>query len=164
MRLCWAIGIYFFKYTPRTWFRWRSLVLKVFGAKIGKSLHIYPSAKVYMPWNLVVGDYCAVGESVLIYNLGVVEMGNNVTVSHKSHLCAGSHDYTITNLPLLKLPIKICSNVWICSQSFIGPNVIIKEGAVVGACSVVTNNVESWSVVAGNPAKFIKPRVMKNDL
>ena len=114
-----------------------------------------------MPWNLEIGDYSAIGEDALIYNLGKVTLGNNVTVSHRAHLCAGTHDYTEATLPLLKPPITLADNVWVCAQAFIGPDVVIGEGGVVGAAAVVTKNVGSWSVVAGNPAVFIKKRVLK---
>lgn len=53
-------------------------------------------------------------------------------------------------------PIKICAGSWIGSKSIILKGVTIGEGAIVGAGSVVTKNVDPYTVVAGNPAKFIK--------
>lgn len=161
LRVFWGFGKFFFKYSPRIFFSWRVFLLQVFGAKIGHSVHIYPSAIIYMPWQLEVGDFSAIGEDALIYNLGKVTLGNNVTVSHRAHLCAGTHDYSDPSLPLLKPPIVLEDNVWVCSEAFIGANVVVGEGAVVGAAAVVTKNIEAWSVVAGNPAKFIKKRVLK---
>jgi putative colanic acid biosynthesis acetyltransferase WcaF len=58
-------------------------------------------------------------------------------------------------------PIIIKDQSWVAARAFVGPGVTIGEGAVVGACAVVTKDVEPWTVVAGNPAKFIKNRVIK---
>jgi putative colanic acid biosynthesis acetyltransferase WcaF len=62
-------------------------------------------------------------------------------------------------MPLLKPPIEIGDNAWICADAFLGPGVTIGEGAIVGARAVVTKNVPPWTIVAGNPAKFVKNRV-----
>ena len=114
-----------------------------------------------MPWNLEIGDWSAIGEGALIYSLGKVTIGTRATISHRAHLCAGTHDYTSPSLPLIKPPITIGDQCWICADSFIGPNVTIGEGAVVGARAVATKDVEPWSIVAGNPAKRIKERHVK---
>ena len=114
-----------------------------------------------MPWNMEIGDYSGIGEYAYIYNLGKITIGKYATVSQRAHLCAGTHDYTDVKLPLLKPPITIGNKVWICADAFVGPGVEIKEGSIVGARAVVTKNVSSWEIVAGNPAKFIKKRVLK---
>jgi putative colanic acid biosynthesis acetyltransferase WcaF len=94
----------------------------------------------------------------MIYNLGQVTIGQSVTISQRAHLCAGTHDYTKPDMPLLKPPIRIENLAWICADAFVGPGTIIGEGTVVGARAVVTSNVARWTVVAGNPARFIKER------
>lgn len=113
-----------------------------------------------MPWNLEIGDWSSIGEYAFIYNLGKISIGCKTTISHRAHLCAGTHDYSDPALPLQKSPIEIGDQVWICSDSFIGPGTTIGEGVVVGACSVVVTNIDSWVVVAGNPAKAIKKRII----
>ena len=157
-RILWSIFFLFFRYSPRVFFGWRNFMLRLFGAKIGKNVHIYPSAVIYLPWNLKVGNDSSIGEWALIYNLGKIDIGSKATISHRAHLCAGTHKYFKANLPLMRLPIKIGDQVWICSDSFIGPNVIIGNSAIVGAGAVVMKNVKSRQIVAGNPAKFIKLR------
>ncbi len=57
-----------------------------------------------MPWNLEVGDLSSIGENVLIYNLGKVNIGSKTTISHRAHLCAGTHDYTNPILTTRKSP------------------------------------------------------------
>ena len=62
---------------------------------------IYSSTVIWFPWNLEIGDWSAIGEETLIYNLGKVTIGEKATVSHRVHVCAGTHDYTVPALPLL---------------------------------------------------------------
>jgi len=157
-RVLWGFGKLFFRFSPRPCFGWRRFVLRCFGARIGQRVNFYPSARIYFPWNLTVGDWSAVGEDALIYNLGAVTLGEKVTISHRAHLCAGTHDYTQPDLPLLKPPIEIKSQAWICADAFVGPGVIVGEGAIVGARAVVVKNVEPWTIVAGNQAREIKKR------
>ncbi len=137
-------------------------MLKIFGAKIGRNVHIYPSSKIYLPWNLSIGDNSCIGEWSLIYNLGHISIGNSVTISHKVHLCSGTHDYQDKLLPLIKKSISINNFSWICAESFIGPGCKVGEGAIVGARSVVVSNVNPWEIVAGNPSRFIKKRIVKS--
>ena len=105
-----------------------------------------------------MGDWSAIGEHAFIYNLGPIRVGSQVTISQRAHLCAGTHDYSDPTLPLLKPPIEIRDQAWICADAFVGPGVTVGEGAVVGARAVAMRDVEPWHVVAGNPAKFIKIR------
>jgi len=154
----WGFGGVLFRFSPRPCFAWRRAVLRWFGASLGEQVNLYPSSRIYFPWNLTAGDWSAIGEDALIYNLGPVSLGRRVTISHRAHLCAGTHDYTQADLPLLKPPIRIGNEAWICADAFIGPGVTVGEGAVVGACAVVVKDVEPWTVVAGNPARVIKKR------
>lgn len=161
LRVLWGMTSVVFKATPRPFFGVRRWILRFFGAKIGVHVNIYSSATIYFPWNLEIGDYSAIGENSLIYNLGKVTIGQKATISHRAHLCAGSHDYTDPSLPLLKLPIHIGDQAWICADAFVGPGVKIGEGAIVGARGVAISDVAGWEIVAGNPAKFIKQRILK---
>jgi putative colanic acid biosynthesis acetyltransferase WcaF len=161
-RVLWGFGKLLFRFSPRPCFGWRRAVLRCFGASVGKQVNMYSSTRIYFPWNLTVGDWSAIGEEALIYNLGPVTLGQKVTISHRAHLCAGTHDYRQTDLPLLKPPIEIKDQAWICADAFVGPGVTVGEGAVVGACAVVVKNVEPWAVVAGNPARFVKKRILKS--
>ena len=160
-RILWGVIKIFFRLSPRPFFIWRVTLLRLFGAKIGRNVHIYSSSDIYFPWNLEVGDWSSIGENVLIYNLEKVVIGSKTTISHRAHICAGTHDYTDPVLPLKKIPIHIADQVWVCADSFIGPGVHVGEGAVVGARAVVIKDVEEWTVVAGNPAKPIKTRYLK---
>ena len=160
-RVLWAMARPFFRFSPRVCFGWRRFLLRLFGAKVGRRTNIYNTAVIYMPWNLVIGELSSIGEWALIYNLGPIRIGDRATVSQRAHLCAGTHDYADPALPLLKPPISIGDQAWICADAFVGPGVSVGEGAVVGARAVVTRHVEPWVVVAGNPARFAKKRDLK---
>ncbi len=157
-RVLWGLCQPLFRYSLRSMFGWRSWLLRLFGAKIGKAVHIYGSATIYMPWNLEVGDWSSIGEHAYIYNLGQVIIGQQVTISQRAHLCAGTHDYCKPDMPLLKPSIDIGDQVWVCADAFIGPGVSIGEGAVIGARAVAVKHVTAWRVVAGNPAREISIR------
>lgn len=160
-RIIWTAAFPLFRFSPRICFGWRSFLLRLFGAKIGRNVHVYNSATIYMPWNLELGDWSAIGELAYIYNLGPIRIGNRVTISHRAHLCAGTHDHTLPDLPLIKPPININDQAWICADAFIGPGVVVGEGAVVGARAVAMKDVEPWSIVAGNPAHPVGRREFK---
>lgn len=161
-RILWSCASPLFRWSPRICFGWRVRLLRIFGAKIGKNVHVYNSAVIYMPWNLELGDWSAIGELVYVYNLGTVKIGNRVTISHRAHLCAGSHDHTLMDMPLVKPPIVINDQAWICADAYVGPGIVIGTGAIVGARAVVVKDVESWSIVAGNPAKPIGRRELRD--
>jgi len=163
LRVIWMILFPIFRYSPRIFFGWRNFLLRALGANIGKKVQIYQNATIFMPWNLVIGDYSVIGEHAVIYNLGQITIGMNATISQRAHLCAGTHDYTKPDFPLLKPTIHIQNYAWICTDAFIGPAVTVGEGSVVGARAVVIKDVPTRNVVAGNPAKFIKFRKMQNE-
>jgi putative colanic acid biosynthesis acetyltransferase WcaF len=158
-RVLWMIvGKPLFRWSPRPMFGWRRFVLRTFGATVGMGVNIYSSATIYFPWNLSIGDWSSIGEEAMIYNLGPITIGKQVTVSQQAHLCAGTHDHTDPEMPLLKPPITIEDQAWICADAFVGPRVTVGEGAIVGARAVAVNDVDAWSIVGGNPARIIKRR------
>lgn len=140
---------------------WKLFLLKCFGAKIHKTSVVYSSVRIYMPWNLEMHEYTCLAPEVDCYNVDKVILKPHVIVSQKAYLCTASHDITKPNYPLVTAPVVIESQSWVGANAFIGMGVTIGEGAVVGATASVYKNVEPWHVVGGNPAKFIKKRVIK---
>lgn len=139
--------------------RGRCFLLRCFGAQIERLL-IYRSARVYAPWNLKVGDWTCIGPRVEIYNKDRVEIGSGVVISQDVYLCTASHDVTSSSMLLVTHPIVIRDQAWVAAKATVLPGVIVGEGGVIGACSVVTKDVSNWSVVAGNPARVVKKRVI----
>jgi putative colanic acid biosynthesis acetyltransferase WcaF len=157
-RVLWAFGGIGFAWIPRPFSGLRRAVLTLFGAKIGPNANVHSSAILYMPWNVEVGEWAAVGENAFIYSLGKVRIGRNATVSYRAHVCAGTHDFNDPTLPLLKPSVTIEDNAWIGTEAFIGPGVTIGNGAIVGARAVVVKDVPPMHIVAGNPARTVGMR------
>jgi len=160
-RVLWAAAFPFFRLSPRVCFGWRRWLLRLFGASIGRDVHIYPRVEIVIPWNLTIGDQASIGDGALIYNLGPIEVGARTTISHRAHLCSGTHDHRDPVFPLMRLTITIGADAWVCADAFVGPGVEIADGAVVAAAAVVMRNVDAWTVVAGNPAKRVSCRQLR---
>lgn len=143
--------------------KWRVLLLRMFGMKDNGHVGFYPSAKVWAPWNLELGSYVAIDDEVNLYSAAKITIGTKVAISREAFICTASHDITKPNRPLITAPITIGDGVWIGARATILPGVTIGEGAVVAAGAVVVKDVESWTVVGGNPARFIKKRVLKDE-
>ena len=155
-RVLWALVWPFFRLSPRPLWGWRRFLLRAFGANIDKGVHVYPSVRIAIPWNLEIREFAAVGEGAILYSLGPIVIGPRSTVSQYAHLCAGSHDLSSAARTLTKPPVVLESDVWVAADAFIGPGVTIGSGSVVGARAVVVRDVEPNEVVAGNPARSIK--------
>ena len=151
-RVLWGLLRPLFRWSPRPCWCWRNTLLRLFGARIGKRVHVDPSVRIWIPWKLEIGDDAAVGFDALLYNLGMLTIGARATVSQRAHLCGGSHDYRSATMDLIKAPITIGEEAWICADAFVGPGVKVGRGAVVGARAVVVKDVGDGAVVAGNPA------------
>ncbi len=137
------------------------MLLRSFGARIGRNARIDPSVRVWAPWNLAVGEEASLAWGVHCYSVDFITIGDHATVSQESMLCTGSHDVTDPHMRLITATICIEDQAWVCARAFISPGVTVARGAVVGACSVATRDVAAWTIVAGNPARFLKPRVLR---
>ena len=165
MRIAWEFGRWLVHLSPHPCHGWRRAVLRAFGAKVGVQARIAASAHILMPWNVEIGDWAAVGPNVYVYSLGKVRIGRRATVSYRSHVCAGTHDFTDPTIPLLKPPVTIGDDAWVGTEAFIGPGVTVGAGAMVGARAVVIKDIEPLTVVAGHPAVVIgrRPALRRRD-
>lgn len=142
---------------------WRRILLKAFGAEVSNTAVVYSSAKIYLPSNLIMGDYSQIGPEVDCYNVDKIVLKKGATVSQKTYLCSASHSIDEIDGPLITAPIVLEKNSWVAADAFVGMGVTIGEGAIVGARAAVFKDVEPWNVVGGNPAKFIKKRILKEE-
>lgn len=161
-RLMWGITwLLLFRPSPRVFHGWRLSLLQLFGAKIGRGVRVYPSAQVWAPWQLEMGDFSCLGPQVDCYCVAPIRIEAHAVVSQYSYLCSASHDYEQPDLPLITRPIVIGEGAWVAADAFVGMGVTVGTGAVVGARASVFKDVEPWTVVGGNPARFIKKRVLR---
>ena len=153
--VCWWV---LFRPSPRVFYRWRVTLLRLFGARVHRTSRIDPSARVWAPWNLSVGADTSVGHHVDLYNVAPIFLGNRVTVSQESLLCTASHEISDPAMGLTRQAIRLDDESWACARAYLGPGVRLGQGAVAGACAVVTKSVDPWKVVVGNPAAVLKER------
>lgn len=162
LRIWKLIWLVFYLPSPKILNKWRIFLLRFFGADVSWNVFIYSSSKVFAPWLLKMEGRSCLGPNTNIYNLGMVIIKDRVTISQNSFVCNGTHDLSDRNLPLLVGEIIIEQDVFVGANALILPGLSIGEGAVIGAGSVVTKDVDPWIIVAGNPARNINKRVFNN--
>ena len=149
----------FFKLSPQFFYGWRRFLLRSFGAQIGKDVIIRPSAQITYPWKVKIGDYSWIGDEVVLYSLGEIEIGSNSVISQRSYICTGTHDYDSKDFRIYAKKITIGSKCWLATDVYVAPSVTIGENTVVGARSSVFKDLPSNKVCLGSPAKPIKDRL-----
>ena len=146
------------RWTPPPLHRWRVLVLRLFGARIGAGCRIYASTRVWDPANLELGANVLIGPEAIIYNQGRIAIGADSVISQRAHLCASSHQIGDRYFQLVLKPIAIGANCWIAAEAFVGPGVSMAGGAVLGARGALFEDAEGYTVYRGNPAVAVATR------
>ena len=112
--------------------------------------------------NVLIGENTFIGPNVIIYGHGDVTIGDNCLVAMGCKIIAANHTYALgTNINMQKnifKPIVIGNDVWIGADTKVLAGVIIGDGCVVAAGSVVTKSIPANTIVAGIPARAIKQR------
>jgi len=163
VRLLWSsVQATLFRWSPRPWHGFRARLLRLFGADIPapSQVVVFPTARIESPWKLTLAPRSMVGRNVAIYNLARVTLQRGANVSQNSHLCAGSHDYRQWSMPLIAAPIVVGENAWVAADVFVGPGVTIGEFCVVGARSVVVDDLPPRMVCVGHPCRPVKDRII----
>jgi putative colanic acid biosynthesis acetyltransferase WcaF len=157
--ILWYLVKCLFFLSPLPWpSRFKTFLLRAFGAQIGANVYFKPRLNIHFPWKLTVGDHTWVGEEVEIYNFEPVIIGSHCCISQRAFLCAGNHDFRDLAMNYRNAPITIASGVWIGACSFVGPGVTVGSEAVVTVGSVVTKNLPAGMVCGGNPCIPVKAR------
>lgn len=149
------------RWTPKKLNFVRILALRLFGAKISGHVFVFPSARIYAPFNLEMHAGSCIGPMTNIYNLGKFTLGERAVISQEAMICGGTHDLTSPRMPLMIGDIDIGADVFVGARALILPGVRVAEGGVIGAGAVVTKDVAAWTMVGGNPAKELGRRVLK---
>jgi putative colanic acid biosynthesis acetyltransferase WcaF len=155
---CWAV---FCRWTPKPLYPWRLFWLSLFGCKINGRPFVHQRARIQIPWHITLNDKLSIGDRANLYSLGEIEIGSRAVVAQEAYICTGTHDFGDRNMPLQTAKITIDADAFIGARSFVLPGVTIGEGAIVGACSLVTKDVPAWSIVAGSPARVLRKRTIR---
>lgn len=137
------------------------LLLRLFGARVGKGVVIKQGVRIKYPWLLDIGDHVWIGELVWIENHSEVKIGNSVCISQGAMLLCGNHDYTKPTFDLITVTITLEEGVWIGAKALVCPGVTCHSHSVLSVCSVASKNLEPYSIYRGNPAVKVKDRVVK---
>jgi putative colanic acid biosynthesis acetyltransferase WcaF len=148
VQLWWLVQATFINSSPQAFY----------GAKIGKKTLVRPTVKITYPWKVSIGDYSWIGDDVILYSLGDIEIGSNTVISQKSYLCTGSHDYTKETFDIFARKITIGDSCWLATDVFVTPGITISDGAIVGARSSVFRDIDANTINAGAPSKMIRKR------
>lgn len=158
-RVSWKIvWLLLYRPSPRPLHGWRSLLLRLHGAKMGPNCHFYPASKVWAPWNLICADQVTAADGAEIYNPAPITLDSHAILSQSAYLCGATHDYDDPEFPLVAFTIDIGPYAWVCARASVAPGVNVGEGAVLGLGSVATRDLKPWTVYAGVPAVEVKQR------
>jgi putative colanic acid biosynthesis acetyltransferase WcaF len=155
-----VVSLVLFRLCPFSFSALKRVLLRAFGASIGRNVTIKPQVKITFPWKLTVGDHVWLGEECWLLNLERVVIGSNVSISQRAFLCTGSHDYKKTTFDLITRPITLEDGVWIGAGCWVGPGVTVESHSVLTAGSVATKNLAANGIYRGNPAVLVKQRVL----
>ena len=158
-----ALGALIFRLVPSRCFRVRNVILRLYGARVARTAVVHPTCRIYSPRMLSLGERSCLSARVDCYCVADVVLGDDVTVSQDAFLCTASHDIDRADRLLVIKPIHIDRGAWVFARATILPGVTVGEGAVVGACAVVTSDLEPHAVAAGNPARVVRQRGYQGD-
>jgi len=161
VQLWWIVHAIFFVPSPQIFYGWRRFLLQIFGAKIGNNVLIRSNVQITYPWKISIGDNSWIGDDCVLYSLGNISIGKNVSIAHKVYFNTGGHEYNKITFDITSRPIVIHDECWITNDVYIAPGVIIGKGTVVGARSSVFHDLPSGKVCVGSPAKVLKDRISK---
>ncbi len=148
-----------FRGSPQVMYGFRRWLLRRFGADVGNGVRVRASATFTYPWKIKIGDHSWIGDDAVIYSFAQITIGQNVVVSQKCYLCAGSHDYRSRTFDITCAPITIGDKAWLAADVFVAPGITIGRGTVVGSRSSVYADLPEMVVCVGSPARPIRSRL-----
>lgn len=159
IRILWHFFNAFFMQNPlNPYSRLKIVILRLFGAKIGKGVVLKPGINVKYPWSLEIGDHSWVGENAWLDSLAKIKIGNNCCVSQGAYFCTGNHDWTDPAFGLIVKPITVEDGAWVGARVTVLPGVTIGKHSILAAGSTVSKNTDPYMIYVGNPAQPVKER------
>lgn len=164
---------------------YRTTSIKHIAGSISKNIILKQNARImgkiriYKEGKIVIGKYSQLGHNSVIQCVNQIEIGDYTAIAQNVTICDyNTHPVNPSDRIIMQLtpeghsyrspiysvsaPIKIGNNCWIGENSRICKGISIGDGAVIAACSVVTKDVPSNSIAAGNPAKIVKTDIDKS--
>jgi maltose O-acetyltransferase len=128
------------------------------GMMIPDSSSIHWRAEMYAPERIRIGANCTIGDSCFLDGRDGLTIGDNVNLGSHVTIFTRQHDVDSPDFAEVGGPVTIGDHAWVASHALVLPGVTIGEGAVVAAAAVVTKDVAPFTMVGGNPARYIRDR------
>lgn len=134
---------------------WQGLMQEIFKGKIGEGSRVMSPLTAIRPHEVSIGKGCVIMNGCLMMAAGGITIEDGAMIAANCQLISNNHDLENRWVITCK-PVHIGKRAWIGAGATILPGITVGDNAVVGAGSVVTKDVAPNTIVAGNPAKFIK--------
>lgn len=158
VQLWWIVQSVFFHASPQVAYGWRRMLLRLFGAQIGKGVILRPSVRITYPWKVRIGDHSQIGDRVELYSLGEIEIGSHSVVSQDCYICTGGHDPARSDFAIYESPVSIGDGVWLAAGCFVMPGVHVRNGTFAKVRSLLVKDTEESGIYAGSPARWVGNR------
>jgi len=139
----------------------KRLLLRLFGARIGRGVIIKPRVNIKHPWRLSIGENSWIGEGVWIDNLVEIAIGSNACISQGAYLLTGNHDYKNIAFTLITKPIRIEDGAWIGAGGIVCPGINVGRNAILTVGSILARDAEPSGIYTGNPAQRVRTRIVE---
>ena len=162
-RVVWGlVWLLLARFTPPPLHGWRRLVLRAFGARIGRGARVHGSVSIWLPRNLELGEQVLIGPGARLYNQGAIAIGAWSVISQRAHLCASTHVVDDPAFQLVLRPIAVGERCWIAAEAFVGPGVTMADGAVLAARGALFEHAQADGIYRGNPASLVRTRAHRH--
>jgi acetyltransferase-like isoleucine patch superfamily enzyme len=136
----------------------RALLSRLTGRTVAESVTVFPPFYSEFGKNLTLGEGVFINMGCRLQDTGGISIGDGTLIGHGSTLTTLNHSMNpARRADMAPAPVVIGRNVWLGAGVTVVPGVTIGDGAIVGAGSVVTKDVPADTIVAGVPAKVIRP-------
>ena len=162
-RVLWGLGwLVFARFTPPPLHGWRRLVLRAFGAQVGRGARVHGSVSIWLPRNLQLGEQVLIGPGARLYNQGTIVIGAWSVISQRAHLCASTHRVDDPDFQLECRPIAVGERCWVAAEAFVGPGVVMGDGSVLAARGALFESTQADGIYRGNPAALVRLRTRRH--